>query len=167
MIGAPTALTTLHRPATMMQQLSSQLFQLSAWDKQLFVNAVEELDKNLMHASSVVQNSSRQVLGERLINSMHYMVTNQKSHQDNGTANLRQLTSNTCPLLPKPTLWFHISWGNLIIMTLTMVILIQTFQLTLAMNPLHIQTPLLSNKLMIMKLITSWNSSTQNMMTIF
>ena len=46
---------------------------------------------------------------------MHYMVTNQKSHQENGTANLRQLTSNTGPLLPEPILWFQLSWGNLII----------------------------------------------------
>ena len=47
----------------MMQQLSNQLLQLYAWDRKVFVNAVEELDTKLMHASSVVQNSSRQVLG--------------------------------------------------------------------------------------------------------
>ena len=44
---------------------------------------------------------------------MHYMVTNQKNHQENGTANLRKLTSNTGPLLPEPTLWFQISWGEI------------------------------------------------------
>ena len=61
-------ISALHCPAKMMQQLSSQLLQLSAWDRKVFVNAVEELDTNLMHASSVVQNSSHQVLGEISIN---------------------------------------------------------------------------------------------------
>ena len=42
-----------------------------------------------MTASSVVQNSSHQVLGEIWTNSMHYMVTNQKNHQYNVTDNLR------------------------------------------------------------------------------
>ena len=88
----------------MMQQLSRQLFQLSARDRRVFMNAVEELDTNLMHASSVVQNSSHQVLGEILIISTHFMVNNQKNHQEDGTANLRNLTSNPGPLLPGPTL---------------------------------------------------------------
>ena len=44
------------------------------------------------------------------------MVTNQKNHQENGTANLLQLTSNPGPLLLELTLWFQISWGYLIIM---------------------------------------------------
>ena len=92
----------------MIQQLSSQLLQLYAWDIKLFVNAVEELETKLMHASSVVQNSSHKVLGEILINSIHYMVMNQKNHQDNGTANLRNLTSNPGLLLPEPTLWFQL-----------------------------------------------------------
>ena len=74
MIGAPTTLTNpghhffilaLHLPATMMQRLCSQLLQLSEGDRKVFVDAVEELEKNLIHVSSVVQNSSRQVLGER------------------------------------------------------------------------------------------------------
>ena len=80
---------------------------------------------------------------------------------------LWKLTSNPGPLLPEPTLWFQISWGNLIIMPQIMVILLQTFQLTLAITSFHIQTPLLSNQLMIMKWIISWNYSTQNMMMIF
>ena len=71
MIGSPTTFITqfsaliisaLHHPSTMVQHLSSQLFQLSARDRRVFVNAVEELDTNLMPASSVVQNSSHQVL---------------------------------------------------------------------------------------------------------
>ena len=122
---------TLNLPEKMMQKLSSQLLQLSAWDRKLFVNAVEELDTKMIHASCVVQNSSRQVLVERWINSMHYMVTNQNNQQENGTANLRQLTSNPIPLLPEPTLWFQLSWGNWIVMPLIMVILLQKFQLSL------------------------------------
>ena len=98
---------------------------------------------------------------------MHYMMNKQKNHQENGTANLWQLTSNPGPLLPEPTLWFQLSSGNLIIMPYIMAILFQTFQLTIAITPFQIQTPLLSNQLMIMKWIVSWNSSTQNMMTIF
>ena len=75
-----------------MQKLSSHLSQLSARDKRLFVNAEEELDTKLMPESSVVQNSSHQVLGERLISSMHFMVINKMNHQYIGTANLQQLT---------------------------------------------------------------------------
>ena len=44
---------------------------------------------------------------------MHYMVTNQKSHQENRTANLRQLTSNLGPLLPEPILYFQLSWEKM------------------------------------------------------
>ena len=68
-IGSPTPLTTsgqrFHHfgpsfSATTMHQLSSQLFQLSEWDRRVFVNDVEELDTKLMHASSVVQSFSHQ-----------------------------------------------------------------------------------------------------------
>ena len=98
MIGAPTTLTTSgqrsHRfisflPATMMHQLYSHLLQLSAWDRRVFVNTVEELDTKMMHESYMVQNSSPQFLGQIWISSMNLMVTNQKNHQENGTANLR------------------------------------------------------------------------------
>ena len=53
-----------------------------------------------MHESSVVQNSYHRLLGERIISSIHFMVANQKNHQDNGTSNLRQITSNPGHLLP-------------------------------------------------------------------
>ena len=43
---------------------------------------------------------------------MHYTVKNQKNHQENGTANLRQLTSNPGPLLPEPTLRFQHAINN-------------------------------------------------------
>ena len=98
---------------------------------------------------------------------MHYMVTNQNNHQENGTANLRHITSNPGTILPEPTLRFQLSWGNLIIIPSIMVILLKAFQLILTMTPFQIQTPLQLNQLMIMKLITSFNSFTQNMMTIF
>ena len=48
---------------------------------------------------------------------------NQMNHQNNGTSNLRQLTSNPGPILPKPTLWFQLSWGDLIITPSIMVML--------------------------------------------
>ena len=72
----------------MMHKLSIQLFQISARDRRIFVNAVEELDTKLMSASFVVQNSSHQVLGERWIRLMHFMVMNQMNHKENGTENL-------------------------------------------------------------------------------
>ena len=123
-----------------------------------------------MCTSSVVQNSSHQVLGEKWISSMHFMVTKQNNHQKNGTANLRQITSNPGPLLPEQTLWFQLSWGNLIIMPYIMVMLKfppQIFQLSLSLNQLRIQTPLRLNQLMMMKWIISWNSSIHYMMKIF
>ena len=48
----------------MMQQLPIQLLKLSARDRRVFVNVVEELDTKLMPASSVVQSSYHQVLEE-------------------------------------------------------------------------------------------------------
>ena len=72
----------------MMHQLSRKLLQLSAQDRRVFVNAMEELDMNVIPASSVVQNSSHQFLGERLISSMHFMIMNQMNHQESVTNNL-------------------------------------------------------------------------------
>ena len=63
-VGDPTTLTTLGQHShhfgpsfsrKMMQKLSSQLLQLSARDRRIFVDVVEELDTKLMHASSMVQ----------------------------------------------------------------------------------------------------------------
>ena len=125
MIGAPTTLTTSgHRshhfgPSYSSNNDSATLQPVIAalrMRQKIFVNAVEELDTNLMHVSSMVQNYSRQVLGERWNNSMHYIMMNQNNQQENGTANLRQLTSNPSPLLPETILWFHLSWENWIIM---------------------------------------------------
>ena len=101
---------------------------------------------------------------------MHYMVMKQKNHQYNGTVNLRRITSNPGPLLPEPTLWFQLSWVDLIIMPLIIVMLsftLHIFQMILTLNQFHIHTPLQLNQLMMMKWIISWNSSTQNMMMIF
>ena len=100
---------------------------------------------------------------------MHFMVINKKNHQDNGTDNLRNLTSNPRPLLPKPTLLFKLSRGNLIIMPQIMVMLkspLQSFQLSLTLNQLQIQTPLRLNELMKIKLIISWNYFIQNTIKI-
>ena len=78
----------------MMQKLSSQLLQLSAQDKRVFVNAVEELDTKLMPASSVVQNSSHKVLEVRRnmnqLNALHGDVPNEP-HRSR-TAKPQQLT---------------------------------------------------------------------------
>ena len=95
------------------------------------------------------------------------MVTNKDNHQENGTSNLQNITSNIGPLLPEPTLWFQISWGNLTIMPSIIVILLQTSQLSLTTTPLQIQEKLQLSQLMMMKWIISWNYSTNNMMTIF
>ena len=102
---------------------------------------MEELDKRLMPDSSVDLNSSHKVLEEILINPAPFMMMNQLIHQDSGTANLQQLTSNPVPLLPTSDLWFQLSWVDLIIMTLIMVILkftLQIFQFNLTMNQFQI-----------------------------
>ena len=55
-------------------------------------------------------------------------------------------------------------------MALIMVMLrftLNIFQLNLTLNMFHIQTPIRSNQLMIIKCTISCNSSTQNMMMIF
>ena len=73
------------------------------------------------------------------------MVKNQMSHQESGKANLQQLISNPGFLLPKPLLWFNLSWEELIIMSLIMVMLrftLKSFQFNITLNLLQIQTPL-------------------------
>ena len=95
---------------------------------------------------------------------------NQMSHQESETANLQKLTSNKGPLLTKPVLWFHLSWGDLIILPIVMVMLrftLNILQLSLTMNMFHIQTPLQKNQLMVIKWNLSYNYSTHNIMMIF
>ena len=93
----------------MIQQLSRQLLQLSALDRRLFANTVEELDTKIMPGSSLELTSYRQVLEEILTSSTHFMLMKQMIHQESGTSKLQQFTSNTGPLLPKPVLCFCIS----------------------------------------------------------
>ena len=98
------------------------------------------------------------------------MVMNQMNHQYNGIFNLHKLISNPGPLLPKPTLWFKLSWGDLIIIPYIMVMLklpLHSFQLSLTMNQFQIQTPLQLNQFIIVNLIISWNSCIHNIMKIF
>ena len=76
-----------------------------------------------MPAFSVAVNYSHQDLEERLFNSTPFMAMNQLIHQEKVTSNLQRLTSNPVTLLQKPVLWFQLSWGDLIIMSLIMVIL--------------------------------------------
>ena len=76
------------------------------------------------------------------------MVNNQLIHKESGTANLQQLTSNPGPLLPKPSLWFQISLGDLIIITFVLVMLsftLQSSQFNLTLNQFQIHTPPQSN----------------------
>ena len=123
-----------------------------------------------MLASYVVQNSSHQVLEERWISSTPFMLMNQMNHQDSGSANLQKLNSNPWPLLLTLSLWFQLSWGDLIIMPLIMMMLnitLHTFQLNFTINKFQIHTALQLNQFMMMKCIISWNSSIQNMMKIF
>ena len=105
-------------PPTMIKQLSSQLFQIYVWYRRVFANSVEGLDTNQMPPSSVDLNSSHQVLEERWINSTPFVVNNQLIHQESVIVNLQHITSNPVLLLPKPTLWFQLSWGDLIAMPL-------------------------------------------------
>ena len=160
----------LHIPSTMIQHISIQLSQISAWDRMIFANNVEVLDTRLIYVSSAALNYSHQVLEEKWISSTPFTIEKQMNRQDSGTSNLQQLTSNQGPLLPKPTLWFQLSRGDLIIIPLITVTLkfpIQSFQLILTLNQTQIHTPLQLNQLMMMKLIISWNSYIQNMMKIF
>ena len=123
-----------------------------------------------MPALSVALTYSHQLLEERWTNSTPFVLTNQLIHQDSGTSNLQQLTSNPGPILPTPALWFQLSWGYLIIMQLIMAMLrftLQIFHLNITLNLLQIQKTLRSNQLMIMKWTIYWNYSTHNMTMIF
>ena len=154
----------------MIHHLSRQLFQISTLDRIVFANDVEGSEKRLMPASYVALNAYHQVLEEKRISSTTFMENNQRIHQESGTSNFKNITSNPGLLLPKPTLWFQLSWGDLIIIPLIMVMLrftLKSFQLNITLNLFQIQKPLLSNQLMTMKLTISRNSSTNNMMNIF
>ena len=155
-IGAPTILTPsgqqsrhfyFHIPSTMIQQLSSQLLQLSAWDGRVFANYV----KRIGYKANVCIIRGPKFLPPSLIRNMNKFVSlpgeEKLIQQESVTANLQQLASNPGPLLPKPVLWFHLSWGDLIILSLIMVMLrfvIHIFQLNLTLNLFQIQTPLQS-----------------------
>ena len=94
----------------------------------------------------------------------------QLRHQESVTANLQKLTSNPGPLLPITVLWFQLSWGDLIILPLIMVMLrftLQSFQFNITINMLQIQTPLQSNQFMMIKCTIYWDYSNHNMMKIF
>ena len=54
--------SALNIQPTIIKNISSHLLQISAQDTRVMANDVEELDTKLMLASSVVQNSSHQVL---------------------------------------------------------------------------------------------------------
>ena len=98
------------------------------------------------------------------------MVLNQLRHQDTVTSNLHQFTSNTLNILPKPLLWFRLSWGYLIIMPLIMVILrftLHSIHFNLTQILFQTRIPIQSNQLMMMKWTKYWNLSTQRMMVIF
>ena len=100
---------------------------------------------------------------------MPFILNNQMIHQESGTSNLYHITSNKGSILPKPVLWFQISWEYLITMPLLMLMLrltLQIFQLNITLNMFQTQTPLQSNQLMIMKWNIYWNYSIQNMIWI-
>ena len=98
------------------------------------------------------------------------MVKNQVNRQYSLTANLQHHISNLGPLIPETYLWFQLSWGDLIIIPLIMVMLrctLQNFHLNLTLNLLQIQTPIPLNQLVMVKCAISFNSSTQSMIKIF
>ena len=95
---------------------------------------------------------------------------NQLIQQEIGTSNLHHLTSNTRPLVPKPVLQFWLSWGDLIIMLLIMLMLrftLQSIYFNISLTMFHIRTQLLSSQLMIMKWIISLNYTNLNTTAIF
>ena len=131
---------------------------------------MEVLDTRLMPELFVALNYSHQVLEKIWSSSTPFMVKNQIIYQDSGTANLQQLNSNPVSLLSKLDMRFQLSWGDLIIMSLIMIMLrftLHSFQLNLTLNLFQIQTPLRSNQLRIKKCTISCNSSIHNMMMIF
>ena len=154
----------------MIHHLSSQLLQPSAVYRRVFSNYVEGLETRLINASSVALNYSHQVLEERWISSTPLVVKEKMNYHDSRTANLQTITSNPVSLLSKLDMRFQLSWGDLIIMSLIMIMLrftLHSFQLNLTLNLFQIQTPLRSNQLRIKKCTISCNSSIHNMMMIF
>ena len=124
----------------------------------------------LNHASFVVLNFFHPILGERRVNQINFKAMNQMNHQECGTSKLRQFTSNPPPLLPRQFLWFHISWGDSIIMQLIMMMSSFTLQIIPWNIPLTLfqtQMTLLLNPLMIMKWTKYTNYFTCSMMMIF
>ena len=113
----------LNIPQKLIQKLYSQLLKLSTLDRILFENAVEELKRRLMPELSVALTYSNQVLEERWTNSTPLMVMKKQIHQESGISNLQHITSNIRHLLPKPVLWFWLSWVDLITILSIMVIL--------------------------------------------
>ena len=98
------------------------------------------------------------------------MVKKKTNYQESGTANIQNITSNQGPLIPKPALWLHLSWVDLIYMPLIIVMLrftLHSFQLNLSLGLFHIHTTLWLNKLIMMKRTISRNSYTHNMIKIF
>ena len=154
----------------MIHNIYSQLLKLSAWDRRVFANDVERLETRLITVSSVDLNSSHQVLEEIWISPIIFVVKNQLNHQNSGTYNLQNFTSNPGPLLSTPALWFQLSWGDSIIMSSTMVMLrftLHSFQLNLTMNIFHIHASLGLNKSMMMKWTIFYNYSTNSTTKIF
>ena len=67
---------------------------------------------------------------------------NQLNHQESVTSNIQQFTSNPRPIIPKPVLWFWISWGDLIIIPLIIVTLgfnLKSIHLNLSLTMFQIQ----------------------------
>ena len=98
------------------------------------------------------------------------MVKNQINLQDSVTTNLQKINSNPEYLLPTPALWFHLLWGDLIIITLIMLMLsftLQSFQFNLTLNQFQIQTPLLLNQFMVIKWTIYCNYFIQNILKTF
>ena len=98
------------------------------------------------------------------------MAMNQLRHQDSGTTNLQKFTSNPEALLPRIVMWFWLSWGDLIIVMLIMVMSIFTLKsiyLNIPLTMFQIQIPIQENQFMMMKWINSLNSYTQIMMLMF
>ena len=160
----------LHIPPTAIQKLYSHLFQISAFNRRKFAISVKELGTRLMPAPSVALNSSHQVLEEILTNSTTFMLSKKMIHQEIVTANLQQFTSDPGLLLPKSVLWFQLSYGDLIIMTLIMVMFrftLWSIHLNLPLNFFHIRTQLRSTQLMTIKWVNSWDSSTQMIVMVF
>ena len=132
MIGAPNNLTysghnynrfcTLSSTKNYTESIQPVIAYLRVWQKTI-LKFCGKIDTSLIPESYVSTTYSHQVLGERWTNSTTFMAMKQLIHQERGTANLHQFTSNTRSLLPKLALWFWLSWGDLFIVPLIMVML--------------------------------------------